>query len=391
MKKRKIFGYSLAGLCTIGVILYATGIGGSLLLSTITAVAGPPGDFDPANVTTPAPDYSQIENWAAHPETDDPADLSPEGVTVPEQGTLPVDVFFIHPTGFLTSGSWIHNMDPNSGTEENVNFVMANQASAFNGCCNVYAPRYRQANIFAYMQSEEERDEILGFAYQDVKRAFEYYIEHYNNGKPFILASHSQGTHHSLHLLPDVIDKSDLHERMVAAYLIGAVNIPLSPDWFAEMENVEPCNSESDLGCVIHWDTVPDGGSVVERPAPSVCTNPLTWQRNEEAASVEQHAGIVVPQHSYNLGFGSNDDPGQGKIFDSLSAPIFGLTGAQCRDGTLFVERLEDPAFSESGFAGASYHLFDYNVFYMNIHANARLRTEAFLSKKLRVNSINPR
>ena len=380
MKKRNIFAYSFVALIAIVIGLYVTGLGGRLLMSGIGAIAGPPGDFDPTNVVTPAPDYSLIENWAAHPETSDPADLAPEGVTVPAQGELPIDVFFVHPTGYLTPISWISPMDLDSGTEENINWVMANQASAFNGCCNVYAPRYRQANIFAYLGSEEERERILGFAYQDVKSAFEYYLNNNNNGRPFVLASHSQGTHHSMHLLSDIIDNSDLHERMVAAYLIGAVNIPLSPEWFAEMENIEPCNNASDLGCVIHWDTMPDGGSVVERPAPSVCTNPLVWSLGGEAASVEQHAGIVIPQHSYNLFFSGSEDTAQGKIFNSLAAPILGLTGAQCRDGTLFVERLEDPAFRESGFAGASYHLFDYNMFYMNIHENARFRSETFLS-----------
>ena len=380
MKKRNIFAYSFVALIAIVIGLYVTGLGGRLLMSGIGAIAGPPGDFDPTNVVTPAPDYSLIENWAAHPETSDPADLAPEGVTVPAQGELPIDVFFVHPTGYLTPISWISPMDLDSGTEENINWVMANQASAFNGCCNVYAPRYRQANIFAYLGSEEERERILGFAYQDVKSAFEYYLNNNNNGRPFVLASHSQGTHHSMHLLSDIIDNSDLHERMVAAYLIGAVNIPLSPEWFAEMENIEPCNNASDLGCVIHWDTVPDGGSVLERPAPSVCTNPLVWSLGEEAASVAQHAGIVIPQHPYNLFFSGSEDTAQGKIFDSLAAPILGSTGAQCRDGTLFVERLENPAFGESGFAGASYHLFDYNLFYMNIHENARLRSETFLS-----------
>jgi len=380
MNKRKLAAYSLFGLVAIILVLYATGLGGRLVMSGLTAVAGPPGSFDPATVKSPAPDYSEITNWAAHPETSDAADFSPAGIAVPAQGGLPVDVFYVHPTGLLTSGSWIWSMDLNSGTEENVQWVMANQASAYNGCCNVYAPRYRQANIFSYLGTEEKRDALLGYAYQDVKNAFEYYLDNYNNGKPFILASHSQGTHHSMHLLSDIIDGSDLHERMVAAYIIGSVNIPLSPEWFDQMENIDPCKHESDLGCVVHWDTVPDGGLAVDRPAPSICTNPLSWRLDEEAASAEQHAGIVIPQHDYNLGFGSKEDPAQGKTFDSLSAPIKGLTGAQCRDGTLFVEQLEDPAFAASGFAGMSYHLFDYNVFYMNIHENARLRAETFLN-----------
>lgn len=379
MKKRKIFGYSLVGLIAIGAGLWVTGLGGRLIMAGFSAVAGPPGAFDPASVTAPAPDYSLIANWAAHPTISDPADLSPEGVSVPAQGSLPVDVFYVHPTGYLAPTSWISPMDSDSGTEENIDWVMANQASAYNGCCNVYAPRYRQANMFAYMGSEEEREEILGFAYQDVKRAFDYYIEIYNNGKPFVLASASQGTHHSMHLLSDVIDNSDLHKRMVAAYIIGAANIPLSPEWFAGMSNIDPCNSETDLGCVIHWDTMPEGSAAVARPAPSVCTNPLSWSLGQEVAGVEQHAGVVIPQHSYNFFTFSSEDPAQGKVFDALAAPIMGLTGAQCRDGTLFVERLDNPAFGETPFSRASYHLFDYNIFYMNIHENARLRAETYL------------
>ena len=80
--------------------------------------------------------------------------------------------------------------------------MLANQASQFNGCCNVYAPRYREASIFAYLKGDAKlREQVLGFAYKDVARAFDYFIENYNGGRPFILASHSQGTHHGERLI----------------------------------------------------------------------------------------------------------------------------------------------------------------------------------------------
>ncbi len=60
MKKRKMFGYSLVGLIAIGAGLWVTGLGGRLIMAGFSAVAGPPGAFDPANVTAPAPDYSLI-------------------------------------------------------------------------------------------------------------------------------------------------------------------------------------------------------------------------------------------------------------------------------------------------------------------------------------------
>ena len=72
-------------------------------------------------------------------------------------------------------------MDPDSGTEENTHWMMANQASAFNGCCNVYAARYREASIFAYLSATEaETAEVLAFAYQDVAAAFAHFIKELN-------------------------------------------------------------------------------------------------------------------------------------------------------------------------------------------------------------------
>ena len=59
------------------------------------------------------------------------------------------------------------------------------------------------------------------FALQDVKRAFQYYIDHYNNGRPFILVGHSQGTFHLMPLLEQMIDQTPLKDRLVAAYAIG--------------------------------------------------------------------------------------------------------------------------------------------------------------------------
>ena len=54
---------------------------------------------------------------------------------------------------------------------------MANQASVFNGCCSIYAPHYRQASIYSYYDTEKVREEIHSFVYQDVKKAFEYFIK----------------------------------------------------------------------------------------------------------------------------------------------------------------------------------------------------------------------
>ena len=224
MKVVKVAGIVLGVLSAVLIGLYLSGYGQDLAGQAFLAYNTPSGEFDP-DAAVEAPIYDDPVFWAALPDSSDPADLVPAGIQSQTQ-RQPVDTFFIHPTGYLTSTSWTSPMNPDSGTEENTLWMMANQASAYNGCCNVYAPRYREATIVSYFGEPSVRDEVLGFAYQDVKRAFEHYLEFYNQGRPFIIAGHSQGSHHALRLLSEVIDSSELHERMVAAYLIGSIVIP---------------------------------------------------------------------------------------------------------------------------------------------------------------------
>ena len=343
-----------------------------------TAYNKPQGKFSPEDAVA-APNYNLASNWAALPTRLDAADLVPTGIEVQAQGTQAVDVFFIHPTGFLTSGSWTSHMDENSGTEENTRYMMANQASAFNGCCNIYAPRYREANIFSYfVGSSADRDEVLGFAYQDVKRAFEYFLQHYNQGKPFIIAGHSQGSHHARRLLKEVIDSSDLHRRMVAAYMIGSIIIPVSPSWFDSLDHISPCEAADDLHCVVAWDTMPQGSSALERPEPSLCTNPLSWRVDEELAAAGLNEGALLPAGTLNEAIGRNPDVPAQQIFDSLGQPIADLTWAQCKDGTLFVEEQKRAGLEVD--AMGTYHQLDYALFYMNIRSNAKLRSSQYLA-----------
>jgi hypothetical protein len=378
MKTIKVLGILIGILILVGIGLTVTGYGGSLFFKAFTAYNQPAGVFDPQDAVA-APDYALPINWAALPTKDDPSDLVPDGIEVEPQGTQAVDVFFIHPTGYLTSGSWTSPMDMDSGTEENTQYMMANQASAFNGCCNIYAPRYREANIFSYFQADPaDRDALLGFAYQDVKRAFEYYLEHNNEGKPFILAGHSQGSHHARRLIKEVIDTSDLHQRMVAAYVIGSILIPVSPAWFDSLDHISPCEAADDVHCVVAWDTMPQGAAALERPEKSLCTNPLSWRVDEELAAAPLNEGALQPAGTLNEAIGKNPDTPSGQVFESLAQPINALTGAQCKDGTLFIEEQKRAGFEVD--AMGTYHTLDYALFYMNIHNNAKLRSRRYMT-----------
>jgi hypothetical protein len=381
MKIIKAFGITAAALILIGTGLAVTGYGGALFFKAFTAYHKPSGTFNPDDAV-PAPDYSLATNWAALPTLKDLSDLVPAGIERQAQGTQAVDVFFIHPTGFLTSGSWTSPMEMESATEENTQYMLANQASAFNGCCNVYAPRYREANIFAYFGSLADRDEVLGFAYQDVKRAFEYYLQHNNEGRPFIIAGHSQGTHHAMRLLQEVIDKNDLHERMVAAYIMGSTLIPVSPSWFSSMNHIKACSTADDLHCVIHWDTMPEGTPPYERPEESLCTNPLSWRVDEELAAASLNQGTLLPAGTLNAAMGRSPDTASHQRIDILEMPIAELTSAQCRGGTLYVKQLQSEGFAIDPMG--TYHQLDYSLFYTNIRNNAELRSDKYLNTKSR-------
>lgn len=56
-----------------------------------------------------------------------------------------------------------------------------------------FAPYYRQAGLSVYELPAEEREPYLALAYEDVCAAFDYYLEHYNEGRPIIVAGFSQG------------------------------------------------------------------------------------------------------------------------------------------------------------------------------------------------------
>jgi hypothetical protein len=131
--------------------------------------SGPDHPFDP-NDAVDQLDYAKTSSWASLPSIKDEADFFPAGEEGVDQANAEVDVFFIHPTGYLKGDHWTDPLEKQSVTKENTQWMMANQASAYNGCCSIYAPHYRQASIYSYFGTDQVRAEVHGFVYQDVKK-----------------------------------------------------------------------------------------------------------------------------------------------------------------------------------------------------------------------------
>jgi hypothetical protein len=226
------------------------------------------------------------------------------------------------------------------------------QASVFNGSCRVYAPRYRQASLFAFLD-RNNRQKALDFAYQDVKAAFVYYLEHYNRGRPIVIASHSQGTFHAARLVRDFFDHDPaLAKRLVVAYLIGGPAIDGS---FA---TVPPCDSAKQTGCYITWNTMLIGSDPLYENCTSV--NPLIWSRAKDYAGPLRNLGSVP------------------RTFDRVDHY---LIGAQCAaNGALWIDKP-----SKKGYPGLrNFHLCDYGLFYIDIRENVRQRIDAWHLKNRR-------
>jgi hypothetical protein len=324
----------------------------------------------------PAPDYRDDSAWLALPGRRDEADVVPPGTAARDgQANANVDVFFVHPTTWLSAQAWNARYDEGGVTAERLTQgVLRMQASVFNGCCRVFAPHYRQATLAAAIEHSADAYAAMELAYGDVQRAFDQFIADRNDGRPFFVASHSQGSTHVLRLLQQRIVGTPLAARLVGAYVIGGT-VPVE----IERRGVAICASAVQTGCLVGWNTVRAGRTDQRRKTngvtwldgryqpiagrPLVCVNPLDWQRDSTAGATLLRGALPYP--------------GSGK---PLGMPVEHLTGAACKDGAL---EIDIPPGRRTGFrdlltATGDYHDFDYSLFYMNLRANAIERAAAF-------------
>ncbi len=294
--------------------------------------------------------YSLMDLWAAHPGKHDPSDSIPAPLQSGSISDSTVDVFFLHPTTLTDAKdtSWNADIRDSALNAKTDNSTILFQASVFNEC-RIYAPRYRQAHLRAYYNKDTVRArEALDLAYSDLREAFIYYLDHYNRGRPIIIASHSQGTTHAIRLLKEFFEDKPLAHRLVAAYVIG---MALPGHYFT---GLHPCGDSSATGCFLGWRTFKEGyvpDYVKKDSVPSTVINPLTWTMTDSFASRDLNKGAILTR------------------FNHLVPRV---TDAKIHDGVLWVHR---PYFPGSFLLRTrNYHIGDINLFYLNIRENLRTR-----------------
>ena len=304
------------------------------------------------------PEYNNLNYWAAHPFKHDPSDNVPQQLQGQPQDSL-ADVFFIYPTSYTDMKipeGWNAGIDNEALNEKTDNGSILYQASVFNKYCRVFAPRYRQANLLAFFSKDKEASEAaLDTAYNDVKKAFEYYLKNYNHGRPIVIASHSQGTRHAAKLLKEFFEGKTLQKQLVCAYIIG---LPVFSDYFSELK---PCEDSTATGCFVSWRTFQEGYMapfVQNEKQKAYVTNPLTWTMDTSFAPASLNKGGVL------------------RNFNKV---IPGVVHSQIHGNVLWVNK---PHFLGSIFLKTkNYHIADYNLFYENIRENVGTRIKAFLDK----------
>jgi len=347
------------------------------------------------------PNYSSRQSWASHPEVKSKSNFVPLGVEATPEKDLKADVFFIHPTTFFGNKSWNASLNHPVANTIVDEIIMPGQASVFNSCCRIFAPRYRQATFYSFLEGGKNGQQALNVAYSDVARAFDFFIKNLNDGRPFFIASHSQGTVHAMRLLEDKIDKTDLVKRMVAAYTIG-FEFP-KVKFEKDLKNIKPSQSATDIQCVIAYDTYIEGAkplTALDRTQlpfsnedgtwgwkkraklATFSTNPISWESNTELANASQHLGAVNNEYSRsNFKLDSLLDKEVAEIETArLSSPYENEVSARCGDdGLLYISKPKHRQFRLMLLPGGNYHNYDYALFYMNLRKNAEVRLEAFL------------
>jgi len=253
--------------------------------------------------------------------------------------------------------------------------LLTAQAGVYSPHANVFAPFYRQQS--AATQSMEASnggndafaDPIFRVGYEDVQRAFDYYLENLNEKRPFILAGHSQGSMVVIELLRNRLDNPDLQKQLIAAYPIGYSVTKLDMQNYPWMKLAE---GEIDTGVIISYNTQgPDaGGSPVLLPG-ALAINPLNWKTDTTFASREAN----IEAQFYN--------DSTGKILERV--PHFAGAYIDSTTGALIVTDMQ-PVQSDAihledlgRWPHGVYHMYDYAFFYENLKENVGKRIDAFL------------
>jgi DUF3089 family protein len=304
-----------------------------------------------AGAQTAKNDYSDGKTWLCRPGRTDACAVDLTSTIVAADGTLkreaitanpsaPIDCFYVYPTVSLDKGG---NSDMEPGPEENG--VARVQLAPFAARCRLYAPLYRQATLTALRAAATGSpipvDRALG--YNDVLDAWNYYLQHDNNGRGVVLIGHSQGSGVLTQLIRNEIDGKPVQSKIVSALLLGtSLPVPKGKDAGGAFTSIPVCRSASQTGCVIAYasfrSTIPPpddsrfGRVQGDTSMQAVCANPAALGGGSGALHAYFPSGgpLIVSSAAEPAPWVA------GKTIDTPWVSVPGLLTATCVDNGKF-------------------------------------------------------
>ena len=299
-----------------------------------------------------APDYSDAANWA-YLET--------------ENTDKTADVFFICPSVYGGSDDACNMSLSDADTKESFVGAINMEKGIYDADSRFFAPYYRQIGLNVYDMPEADREPYLETAYADVRDAFLYYMDNYNEGRPIVLAGFSQGADMCLRLMKDLFDDEALTDQLVACYAIGW---RITEEDVAEYPQLKMATGESDTGVIVSFNSEAEDitdSLMIPEGTKTYAINPLNWKTDSTPADKSLNQGACFTDYS-----------------GEITSEIPELTGAYIDEtrGALKVPDVspEDYPAGLSIFTDGVYHLYDYQFFYRNLQENVQTRIDAFTS-----------
>ena len=297
-------------------------------------------------------DYSDASNW----------------LSKPAKNLYSADVFYIYPTVCTTEDkSNLCSVD-NQQMREAAKSVIKLQAEAFDTVANIYAPFYTQYNFRAFAYSNYEKiqkdtaNNVQGLS--DIYSALDYYFKNLNQGRPFILVSHSQGSGIMLIVLNDYMKKHpEYYKNMVAAYVLG---YPVTKEYLKENPHLKFAKKANDTGVIISYDVQsPDKSGInVLQAENQLAINPINWKRSQRLAKSKDNLGSL-DEKTLNI-----TTPGiaDAKVNKKLGVVI-------CSTANIDTYEIPLPEL----FGKGSFHGQDFQFYFLNLRENAKVRIKKFV------------
>lgn len=220
-----------------------------------------------ADIMPPAPDYEDASQWYIHQQN---------GVA---------DIFYVISTetgDHMEGADTCHFANTRHPRQRNQMLVeMAAVDSFFTGKLNYYSPYYRQVSMHS-LATPKLFSVRMARAIEDVKRSWQYYLAHFNQGRPFVLAGYSQGAAAVIALLKDMPDS--IAQRMVASYIIG---YKVTAQDLDDIKNIRPAKGATDVGVTVCFNSVesPDKELEMVSGGNLLCINPVNWRTDTVCTS----------------------------------------------------------------------------------------------------------